>query len=575
MLAETTYPKTLEQKTNMTRQEAIEKLCAPGQPFELKFTQIRGKHYKVFSHAPETLRDLYEETRSDLEYLVFEGERMTFDQVYRQSSALGSSLVSDFGVAQGDRVAIAMRNYPEWVVIFLAVTSIGAIAVSMNAHWSAQELSYGLEDCGAKLVFVDQERLHRLSSNSSVLLHVGIIRVRAEENINISSTEYKKIVSAHINEELPFVQIGADDDATLIYTSGSTGRPKGAVSSHRSIINALLSWELDVALRSFLGQYEQPKLSYQESFLLSVPLFHVSGSHVGMLASLRAQRRLILMYKWDADIAMDLIERERVTVFTAAPAITGDFIQAALNQNRDLSGLLVVGGGGASRAPEQVRKISLLAENVVPSTGWGMTETNAIGTGILGKTYLDRPSSGGQCAAILELRVVDAQGHKLGPDSRGELQVRGTSMFRCYWNRPEENVTAFDGDWFRTGDIALIDRDGFVFIVDRVKDIIIRGGENIACIAVEDALVEHADVIEACVYAVPDDRLGEDVGATIFVSKEIDIRKLETFLQIRLASFEIPAYVRQQVTPLPRGASGKILKRALKAEAISKLLEAP
>jgi long-chain acyl-CoA synthetase len=555
----------------MTRLEAIEKLCAPGQPFELNFTQIRGQRCKVFSHAPETLRDLYEETRSDLEYLVFEGERMTFEEVYQHASALGSAMISEFGVAKGDRVAIAMRNYPEWVVAFFAVTAIGAIAVSMNAHWSSRELFYGLADCRPKLIFVDHERLDDLSADSSLLSGTEIIRVRAEENINIRSDEYTKIVSNHYGCDMPFVNINADDDATLIYTSGSTGRPKGVVSTNRSIISALLSWELDAELRSFLGQYEQPKPSYQESFLLSVPLFHVSGSHVGMLASLRSQRRLILMYKWDAATGMDLIERERVTVFTAAPAITGDLIQAASQQNRDLSGLLIVGGGGAPRAPAQVHEIGELAEHVVPSTGWGMTETNAIGTGILGTTYLERPSSSGQCAAVLELRVVDAEGNILGPNSRGELQVRGTSMFRCYWNRPEETVMAFDKDWFKTGDIAYMDREGFLYIVDRAKDIVIRGGENIACLAVEDALLAHTDVVEACVYGLPDDRLGETVGATLLVKRKIDAEVLERFLGDRLAKFEIPSLVRQQTAPLPRGASGKILKRLLRLEASKEL----
>ena len=555
----------------MTRLEAIEKLCGRGQPSELNFTQIRGQRCKVFTHAPETLRDLYAETRSDLEYLVFEGERMTFEEVYRHASALGRAMIRDFGVAKGDRVAIAMRNYPEWVIAFFAVTSIGAIAVSMNALWSARELSYGLSDCKAKLIFVDHERLYGLSADPSLLSDAEIIRVRAEENTKIYSNDYTRLVSDHLGCEMPWVDIDTDDDATLIYTSGSTGKPKGAVSTNRSIVSALLSWELDAALRSFLGQYEQPKLSYQESFLLSVPLFHVSGSHVGMLASLRLQRKLILMYKWDPETGMDLIEQERVTVFTAAPALTGDLIQAASRQSRDLSGLLVVGGGGAPRAPAQVHKIGELAQNIVPSTGWGMTETNAIGTGILGKTYLDRPSSSGQCAAILELRVVDAEGKILGPNSIGELQVRGTSMFRCYWNLPEETAMAFDGDWFRTGDIASIDREGFLFIVDRAKDIIIRGGENIACIAVEDALLEHPDIMEACVYGLPDDRLGELVWATVLVKREIDTEALESFLATRLAKFEIPSFVRQQSAPLPRSASGKILKRFLKSEASKEL----
>ena len=277
------------------------------------------------------------------------------------------------------------------------------------------------------------------------------------------------------------------------------------------------------------------------------------------------------MYKWDVEAGMELIERERLTGLMATPAISGDVVHAAATSNRDLSSLIVLGGGGAPRAPEQVRAINEMSATVVPATGWGMTETNAIGTGIAATDYLEHPASSGQCSAVLDLRVVDDKGHECPAGDRGELQVRGTSMFRGYWDRPDANAEAFDGDWFHTGDTAIIDDDGFLYIVDRIKDLVNRGGENIGCGAVEAALVEHPGIREACVYAVPDERLGEEVGATLYVTEILDEAAVREFLSDRLAKFEIPRYFHQQLDPLPRIASGKIAKRQIRGEAADRL----
>ena len=553
------------------REEAIGELCAAGQPYELKFTQIRGKGQRIFVHAPSSLRDLYFENRSNLDYVVFEDERFTFEQVYQLASAFAAAMIDHYGVKPGDRVAIAMRNYPEWVISFFAITSIGAIAVSLNAQWGASDLSFGLNDCSPSLVLVDQERLDLISSFEKLPSGLKIIRVRADANASIKSDCWSYILADHRDSEMPPSVIHADDDATIIYTSGTTGYPKGVVSTHRSIIHALLSWELDAEIRALIGAYQHPDPGYQECFLLTVPLFHVSGSHVAMLSSLRLQRKMVCMYKWDVQKAMAIVENERVTVLTAAPAITNDVIYANSSSKFDLSSLLVLGGGGAHRAPEQVLGISRFKENIAPGTGWGMTETNAIGAGILGKDYLDRPSSCGQCSAVLEMRVVDKAGSTLSPGQPGELQVRGTSMFRGYWQRSESDKESFDGDWFRTGDKAIIDGEGFVYIVDRIKDLIILGGENIACSSVEAALNEHPLVKEACVYGLPDKRLGEKVGATVSVLSPLPASELEEFLTDKIAKFEMPSYITQQQQLLPRGASGKIVKRLVKAEAIKNL----
>jgi long-chain acyl-CoA synthetase len=344
------------------------------------------------------------------------------------------------------------------------------------------------------------------------------------------------------------------------------------VSSHRNITHALLSWEVEARAALMVAGVETPPAPvHQPASLLGVPLFHVMGSHVVFLASYRAQRKIVSMLKWDPAQAAALVERERVTVFSGPAAMTGDLVREARRTGHDLSSLLMVGGGGAPRAPEQVRQIDAAFANAAPGTGWGMTETNGIGTVIGGADYLARPTSAGRCLAVLDLKVVDETGAEVPPGERGELLVRGTSMFRGYWNRPELNAEVFVGDWFRTGDVATIDAEGYLTIVDRIKDLIIRGGENIGCGQVEAALLAHPLVHEAAVYAVPDERLGEEVGATVHADPGLDIETLRSFLNEHLARFEVPRHIRLSPTPLPRTGSGKVLKRQLRDEAVAEL----
>ena len=484
------------------------------------------------------MHDLIFENQSDLDFLIYEEERLSYETVYQHASALAAALILDYGVGKGDRVFIAMRNYPEWVISLFAITSIGAIAVAVNAWWNRNELDFSLSDCEPRVVIADEDRVARLAECDRITSETKVIRVRAPEHPKLSSTTWEATIAAHAGSAMPEASVEPDDDAIILYTSGSTGRPKGVVSSHRSILHALMSWELDWELRSHMGIYELPEPPHQGGMLLSTPLFHVAACHAAMLSCVRVQRKVASMYKWDAELAMQLIERERLTSLLATPAISGDLVRAAKKTDYNLSSLLVVGGGGAPRPPEQVHEIAQLTDGVVPSTGWGMTETNAIGAA----------------------------------GERGELQVKGTSMFRGYWNRPDADMEAFDGDWFRTGDAAYLDEDGFLFIVDRIKDMVIRGGENIGCGRVEAALAEHPIVVEACVYSVPDERLGEEVGATVYVSDEVTDSDLREFLEDRLAHFEVPRYFEFRQTPLPRIASGKVAKRAIQAAARQKLL---
>ena len=594
--------------TTTTRQQAISALTAPGQPYELEISEVGGRWLRVFRNAPRSLRELFEQTVSDQTFIVYDDERLTFREAHAQAARIAHLLVHDYGVARGDRVAISMRNYPEWMLAFSAATSIGAIAVALNALWQPDELEYALNDCGAKVLLADQERLDRLA-RCGALPDTRVIAVRAAgagttagktssgpassgapegagetgprmgtqagEPTPREIVALPELLRALGDVPMPPADVAPDDPATIFYTSGSTGHPKGVVASHRSIISALLSWELDAQAAALVAGVEPVEPAHQPATLLGIPLFHVTGSHAVYLSCYRAQRKIVSMYKWDPEQAAALIERERISSFVGPAAITGDLVRVARTGGHDLSSLMMVGGGGAPRAPEQVRRIDAVFAQAMPNTGWGMTETNAIGTGIGGAEYLARPASSGRCSAVLELKIVDEQGAELPAGERGELLVRGTSMFIGYWNRPEINARVFEDGWFRTGDVAYLDDEGYLFIVDRIKDLIIRGGENIGCGQVEAALLMHPDVHEAAVYAVPDERLGEEVGATVHGSATMDPEAVRAFLLEHLARFEVPRYLRVSDTPLPRTASGKILKRQLREEAMVALVADP
>jgi steroid-24-oyl-CoA synthetase len=554
----------------MTRAQALATLTAPGEPYELEALTINNVPCRAFVHAPKSLRDLVADNVGDETFVVYEDERYSFADMYRMSCRLATALVQDFGVVKGDRVAISMRNYPEWIVAFTAATSVGAIAVAMNAWWEAEEIEMGLKDCGAKVICADQERLARLAQIIDNI-DTQVIAVRPAPDMTLG-TEFSRVIEAYpADQPMPEVDIAPEDPATIFYTSGSTGFPKGALASHRNIISALLSWELDQKCGLLMAGVEAPVLPYQNATLLAVPLFHATGSHAVYLSCYRSQRKLVSMYKWNPHAAAALIDEEKISSFVAPAAMTGDLVEAAKQGQHDLSTLLTVGGGGAPRAPEQVKDIEQSFTTAMPNTGWGMTETNAIGTGIGGADYLQRPASSGRASAVVDLRIVDEQGNELPAGERGELLIRGVSVIAGYWQRPQANAETFTDGWLHTGDVAYLDDEGYLFIVDRIKDLIIRGGENIGCGEVEAALVEHPLVLEASVYAIPDDRLGEEVGATVYTQEQVSEDELRGFLADHLAKFKIPAYLHITHAQLPRIASGKINKRQLRDKAIKTL----
>ena len=556
------------------RLDAFARITAVGEPYELVDREdIRGP-VQTFVNAPTSLRQVYEDAASDVEFVVAEDQRWTFAEFWNDAATIGHLLVHDLGVRKGDRVAISMRNYPEWMLAFTAATSVGAIAVAMNSLWNADEMAYGLTDSGAKVLFADAERLALLESMAEPIEGLQVVAVR-HTGSPAADVELAGRMAEIGSVPMPEVDIAPTASALILYTSGSTGHPKGVLSNHHNVIVALMAWEVEYgALTERPGNVVAPEegSGLVPASLLGIPLFHVLGLHAVFLASFRGQRKLVAMYKWDASVAAELIERERIVTFTGPPAVSGDLVRVAQSEGRDLSSLLSVGGGGAARPPEQVGQIDDTFEKALPNTGWGMTETNAIGTIIFGAEYSERRLSSGPALCVIDLRVVDDDGNELQPGERGELQVRGPSMFREYWNKPEATADSFAEDgWFKTGDVAYIDTDGHLFIVDRIKDLIIRGGENIGCGGVEAALSSHPNVIEAAVYSVPDDRLGEEVGTTMYVTEDFDETELREYLVDHLAKYEIPRYITTMTEPLPRTGSGKLLKRQLRDDTITEL----
>ena len=554
----------------LTRKEALSQLTASGEPYELHSITVHGNACRAFKNAPPTLRDLYAETRSNETFIVYEEERYSFEDVYLRSAQIAKLLVDVYGIQKGDRVSVSMRNYPEWVMAFDAITSIGAIAVAMNALWSTEEMEYGLSHSGSKVLFADQERIDRVLPIYQDL-GLEVIAVRSDKPLPADIPSLDELLKS-VPAEMPDVDVDPNDDATILYTSGSTGHPKGAVSSHLNIISALLSWELDMKSAMLILGVEPQAPEYPPATLLGVPLFHATGSHAVFLSSFRSQRKIVAMYKWDPKLAAELIEEERIASFVGPAAMTGDLVEEARKTNRDLSSLATVGGGGAPRAPDQVKGIANTFTKAMPNTGWGMTETNAIGTGIGGEDYLSHPGSSGRCSAVLDITIVDDSGNQLQAGERGELLIRGTSIIRGYWNRPDANAETFTDGWLRTGDVAYLDDEGYLYIVDRIKDLVIRGGENIGCAEVEAALLAHGDILEATVYAVPDDRLGEEVGTTIYSPIDLEIEEIKNFLKEHIARFKIPRYFTFTGDPLPRIASGKINKRQIRATAVEALI---
>jgi long-chain acyl-CoA synthetase len=565
----------------MSIAQAHAELTGPGGRFEIEEVPIRGIMTKVWKGAPPTLRDVFENARSfpDREFLVYEDDRATFEAFARATLALAERLVAD-GLRKGDRVAVIMRNLPEWPVAFFAGVLTGAIVTPLNAWWTGAELEYGLADSGSKVAIVDDERLERLADhlpNLPALEKVYVARLR--EARGDDRCHRLEDVIGEVNDwgrladrAAPQVELGPDDDATILYTSGTTGKPKGALGTHRNMTSNIGAGGIS-AVRSLVraGQplpEADPHKAPQRVGLLVVPFFHATGLSATLCPSMNAGGKIVLMRRWDAEPAMQLIEREKVQSTGGVPTIAWQLIEHPARAKYDLSSLLSVAYGGAPSAPELVRKIAEVFPGSAPGNGWGMTETTATFTSHLGQDYLYRPDSAGPAAPVGEMQIRDPADGKtvLAAGAVGELWVKGPQVVKGYWNKPEATAETFQDGWLRTGDLARVDKEGFLFIIDRAKDMLIRGGENIYCVEVENVLYEHPEVMDAALVGIPHKTLGEEPAAVVHLKPggRAEEAELRQWVRDRLAAFKVPVKIAFWPETLPRNANGKILKTELK-----------
>ena len=549
-------------------------LTTPGQMFELTDATVRGNKMKVWANAPDSLRDVWLSTsaHADRDYLVYQDERWTYSQAHEEVARIANWLVSR-GIGQHDRVAIAMRNYPEWMLCYWAVASIGAVAVGVNAWWVAEELKYGLTDSGAKMLICDRERLTRFGEIRDVFPEMPVVAVRVDE-MPEWATPWSDVLKS--DAIMPAANIDPDDDVCIFYTSGTTGFPKGAQLTHRSCTNQLLSAlfaNLSQSMANAIIEGEEPPNpldpnAAQLAGLLVTPLFHVTANN-GLAQGLTVSGgKLVHMYKWDAGEALRLIEQEKITGFTGVPTMSRELINHPDFDTRDVSSLTSLAGGGAPVQPDLIEKIDSHGAHVIPAQGYGLTETCGMATGSYGKFLTEKPHSAGIAMPVCEIKTVDELGNDLPRGETGEICIYGPHIIKGYLNRPDATAETIVDGWLHTGDIGYVDEDNFVYLVDRAKDMVLRGGENVYCSEVEAAIYSYPGVSECSVFSVPDERLGEEVGAAIFPSadSEFNVDELRTFLKQKLASFKIPRYVWLMDDPLPQNASGKFMKRELQKQ---------
>jgi long-chain acyl-CoA synthetase len=549
------------------REDIQTELVSVGNVFELETVSVHGNPLRVFKNAPRTLREVWltAAQRGDIPYLIFDDVVTTFSEADKQVRSLAAWLQAQ-GIQQGDRVAVGMRNYPEWVIAYWATQSIGAVLVSLNAWWVTDELKYALTDSGARAVVVDGERQDRLSNDVLQELGIHIVVVtRGEVREGWSLWEE---VTGNEQPVIRDVSIDTDDIATILYTSGTTGFPKGAAGTHRNYITNMWNGLLGLAVGARVAGVTPSSAPKPQTVALSTfPFFHIAGL-CGMNANTNNGVCIITQYKWDAADALRLVEKYKVNTLGGVPTVVRSFLEHPDFGKYDLSSITAISQGGAPVPPDSVATIEKeFAGKVGAANGYGLTETTAAVIGNSGAAYFAKKDSVGLPFVGTDIRVVNEDGVDLPAGSIGEVWIYGPNNVQGYWNKPEETAKAFTDGWFHSGDAGFVDEDGFVYIVDRIKDMVLRGGENVYCVEVETVLFEHDAVKDCAVIGLPHEKLGEEVAAVIVPADgrgAQDVAALLEFLRSRLAGFKVPSKVFWQVDELPRNATGKVLKKDLR-----------
>jgi len=544
----------------------------PGGSFQLGTAEVRGVTYKVFKNLPVAVGDYYRPffvKHGEKEWIHYEEEVLTFHQALTTYEALGAELISTYGVKPGESVGICMRNLPEFLLGFLGITAVGCRAVPLNAMWGSQELEYAVKDSDCKVVLCDPERLE-LCRPFVGDLGFKLVLCRGDRAMaqDAGAALWEDVIEAGRGKPRPsLASVQPEDDAMIMYTSGSTGFPKGVVHTQRSLGTALKIGELSAAVAS------EPN----SKAILAVPLFHITALMNLFLHSIPAGIELVMLRKWDAGRCLDLIERLRVTRFIGVPTMIRDMLEHPSFAPERVSSMKQFAAGGAPVPPTQVERMRKLTKGTSSAQGYGLTETCGGVVVNRGIDYLRRPTSCGKpIPFIVEAGILDpATGRQLPEGERGELCIRSAVNMARYHNRPEDTKKALDPQgWFHSGDVAKME-GGFVYILDRLKDIIIRGGENVDCSEVEAAIYSHPAVRECSVFGLPDERLGEVVACAIWNQGEVTSADISQHCAGKLAKFKVPEHVFFHSEELPKGATGKLDKKGLRERYSAAVQAAP
>jgi long-chain acyl-CoA synthetase len=546
----------------------IARLMSDDGPLTIGHVEKFGEKMPFLTKASPTLRDFFEvhcATHTHAEFLVDQGIRLTYGQAYAAARELAGGLAEGYGLKSGDRVGIAARNSANWLIAYMAIVMAGGVATLLNGWWQGGELADGIRMVDCRYVLADEQRAMRLSDQD-----IGNATVLLMEHDVLPLEGLAVLLSKGGDTSTPLPPIDPLDPATILYTSGSTGQSKGAWSDHRSVTQAAMSYIGQTLVLFELLSATGQLSAFQPSALVNVPLFHVTAAVPLVLQSFAIGRKLVIMPKWDAEQAMQLIEKEKITYFVGVPLMS---IEMATHPNRakyDLTSCTGFAAGGAPRPVEHVKRIKKEMSWGYPLIGYGLTETNGVGCGNFTENYLAKPTSTGIATKpLVDLGILDDAGNKLPQGERGEVCIRTIANFNGYWNNEEATKAAFTDDgYFRTGDIGYVDEDGYLFIVDRKKDIIIRGGENISCPEVEAAVYEHDLIIELAVFGIADERYGE-VPGIVYLTKgnaPLSADELREFLGLKLAPFKLPVHYWQVSEELPRLGTQKIDRVTLRRE---------
>ncbi|ODU04571.1 MAG: o-succinylbenzoate--CoA ligase [Pseudonocardia sp. SCN 72-86] len=557
---------------NETQRRAaiIARLTGGDGDFALRPARIGRVEQLVYVHAPSSLREIMAGGGhwGDRRAITYEDEHRTWAQHQDTVGRFATLLTDRYGIGKGDRVAIAMRNHPEWIAAFAAAVSVGAVCVPLNAWWTGAELADALADCGARLLVADRERTESVQARRGELPALrAVVEVRPGEVVR-GDDEWNAVLAGERRRfEADTVPLAPDDDATILYTSGTSGRPKGAVATHRAHLTTMMNMRAHAVVEAELARArgeEPPAPPPRPTMLVTGPMFHVAYLPRVVSAAVTGLH-LVLMYRWDARRAVELIAREQVDSLTAVPPVARGLMDEIEYTGTRLPSLRTVATGGAQSTAALVGRIATLFEGRTGTgTGYGLTETTGAMVMIGSRDYFRRPLSVGRALPTTQLRVVGPDGTDVGTDEVGEAWFRGPNLARGYWKQDTGAFTA-EG-WFRTGDLVRRDADGFVHIVDRIKDVVIRGGENVYCAEVEERLADHPAVEDVSVVGVPHVHLGEEVAAVVQVrpGAVVTAEDLRTHAGLRLAPFKIPTRFLISADPLPRNAAGKVLKQELR-----------